>query len=72
MAPRSACRRQTVQTTFPRLMLDHAAQRPAAPALREKEYGIWQTLSWRELALLVRQLAGGLAAAGLVKGQMWW
>ena len=58
-----------MQTTFPRLMLDHAAQRPAAPALREKEYGIWQTLSWRELALLVRQLAGGLAAAGLAKGQ---
>jgi long-chain acyl-CoA synthetase len=50
-------------------MLDHAAQRPDAPALREKEYGIWQTLSWRELAALVRQLAGGLAAAGLHEGQ---
>jgi long-chain acyl-CoA synthetase len=58
-----------VQTTFPRLMLDHAAQRAEAPALREKEYGIWQTLSWRELALLVRHLAGGLAAAGLAPGQ---
>jgi long-chain acyl-CoA synthetase len=50
-------------------MLDHAAQRPDAPALREKEYGIWQTLSWRDLAALVRQLAGGLAAAGLREGQ---
>jgi long-chain acyl-CoA synthetase len=58
-----------VQTTFPRLMLDHAAQRPDAPALREKEYGIWQALGWRALALLVRHLAGGLAAAGLAKGQ---
>ncbi len=58
-----------VQTTFPRLLLDHAAQRPAAPALREKEYGIWQALNWRDLATLVRQLAGGLAAAGLGKGQ---
>ncbi len=58
-----------MHTTFPRLMLDHAKQRPAAPALREKEYGIWQTLSWSELALLVRHLAGGLAAAGLGKGQ---
>ncbi len=57
-----------MQTTFPRLMLDHAAQRPEAPALREKEYGIWQTLTWRDLATMVRALAGGLAAAGLSHG----
>ncbi|WP_457328954.1 AMP-dependent synthetase/ligase [Rhizobacter sp. P5_C2] len=56
-------------TTFPRLMLDHAAQRPDAPALREKEFGIWQTLSWAQLATLVRELAGGLAQAGLQRGQ---
>ncbi len=58
-----------MQTTFPRLLLDHAARRPDAPALREKEYGIWQALNWRDLAALVQQLAGGLAAAGLTKGQ---
>jgi long-chain acyl-CoA synthetase len=58
-----------VQTTFPRLLLDHAAKRPDAPALREKEYGIWQTLNWRDLATMVRALAGGLAAAGLSSGQ---
>jgi long-chain acyl-CoA synthetase len=58
-----------VQTTFPRLLLDHAAKRPGAPALREKEYGIWQTLNWRDLATMVRALAGGLAAAGLSSGQ---
>jgi long-chain acyl-CoA synthetase len=58
-----------VQTTFPRLMLQHAAERPQSPALREKEYGIWQTTTWGELAQLVRDLAGGLAAAGLARGQ---
>jgi len=58
-----------VQTTFPRLLLEHAQRRPGAPALREKVYGIWQTLSWSQLAELVRELAGGLAAAGLVRGQ---
>ena len=58
-----------MQTTFPRLLLDHAAKRPDAPALREKEYGIWQTLTWRDLATLVQHLAGGLAAAGLSAGQ---
>lgn len=58
-----------MQTTFPRLMFDHAARRPDAPALREKVYGIWQTLSWAQLAALVRELAGGFAAAGLQRGQ---
>ena len=57
-----------MQTTFPRLLLDHAAKRPQAPALREKVYGIWQTTSWSALAVLVRELAGGLAAAGVTRG----
>ena len=57
-----------MQTTFPRRLLEHAKTRPDAAALREKEYGIWQTLTWSALALLTRQLAGGLAAAGLKRG----
>jgi long-chain acyl-CoA synthetase len=58
-----------VQTTFTRLLLDHAARRPEAAALREKEFGIWQTLTWSALATLVRELACGLAQAGLQRGQ---
>lgn len=58
-----------MQTTFPRLLLDHAAQRPLEPAMREKEYGIWQALSWADLATLVEQLACGLHQAGLRRGQ---
>jgi long-chain acyl-CoA synthetase len=50
-------------------MLDHARQRPDAPALREKLYGIWQTTSWGALATLVRHLACGMAAAGLQRGE---
>ena len=53
-----------MQTTFPRLMLDHAQRRPQATALREKVYGIWQTTTWADLALLVRHMACGLHAAG--------
>jgi long-chain acyl-CoA synthetase len=49
-------------------MLEHAKARPQAPALREKVYGIWQALSWADLAALVRHLAGGLAEAGLKRG----
>jgi long-chain acyl-CoA synthetase len=50
-------------------MLEHAKQRPNAPALREKEYGIWQTTTWATLAALVRHLACGMAEAGLKRGQ---
>jgi long-chain acyl-CoA synthetase len=50
-------------------LLDHAARRPDAPALREKAFGVWQTLTWAELAVLVRELALGLAAAGLRRGE---
>ncbi len=58
-----------MQTTFVRLLLDHAAKRPDAAALREKEYGIWQTTTWGQLAVLVKRLAGGFAAAGMRRGQ---
>src|SRR5664280_916992 len=58
-----------MQTTFPRLLLNHAAQRPTEPAMREKEYGIWQALSWADLAVLVEHLSCGLHQAGLRPGQ---
>ncbi|GAC1356131.1 MAG: AMP-binding protein [Variovorax sp.] len=50
--------------TFPRLLLAHAAQRPDAPALREKDLGIWQTWGWSHAAREVRELACGLASLG--------
>ncbi len=58
-----------MQSTFPRLLLQHADARPDAAALREKEYGIWQTHTWRGLAALVERIAAGLQAAGLVRGE---
>jgi long-chain acyl-CoA synthetase len=57
-----------METTFPRLLLQHAAQRPADPAIREKEYGIWQTHTWSAMAGLVEHLACGLHEAGLAAG----
>ena len=36
--------------------------------MREKEYGIWQALSWADLATLVEHLACGLHQAGLRRG----
>ncbi|HEY1287822.1 MAG TPA: AMP-binding protein [Burkholderiales bacterium] len=46
----------------------HAQERGARPAIREKDRGIWQTWTWRQLADEVRVLAAGLAAEGLKRG----
>ena len=58
-----------MQTTFPRLLQKHAAERPQEPAIREKEYGIWQTHSWADLCRLVEHIACGLHQAGLRRGE---
>jgi long-chain acyl-CoA synthetase len=54
--------------TFPRLLLEHARQRPNEHALREKEYGIWQTWSWQRAADEVRWMACGLTSLGFKAG----
>ena len=54
--------------TFPKLLLEHARVRPDRPANREKDYGIWQSWSWAEVAAEVEALACGLAASGFRRG----
>ena len=58
-----------MQTTFPRLLIQHASARPDAPAMREKEYGIWQTTTWRQMLDRVRHIAAGLHQLGLHRGE---
>ncbi len=58
-----------MRSTFPQLLLAHAARRPDAPAMREKEYGIWQTTSWSHMVALVKHIACGLHQAGLHRGE---
>lgn len=58
-----------VEDTFPKLLARQAATRPDAPAFREKEYGIWQTYSWRQSLAEVERLASGLAANGFKRGE---
>ncbi|MRD48853.1 AMP-binding protein [Caenimonas koreensis DSM 17982] len=58
-----------METTFPRLLLKHASERPAAAAMREKEYGIWQSHTWQAMAELVANIACGLHQAGLARGE---
>src|SRR5210317_510210 len=54
--------------TFPKLLQSHVKSRPARPAMREKDLGIWQSWSWAEAASEIRALACGLASLGLKRG----
>ncbi len=55
--------------TFPRLLLQHVRARPDAVAMREKDLGIWQSWTWRQVADNVRDLACGLNALGFRRGE---
>jgi long-chain acyl-CoA synthetase len=55
--------------TFPKLLLANARQRAELPASREKEYGIWQSWTWAEVAEETRALALGLVKLGVQPGE---
>ncbi|MGI9575102.1 AMP-binding protein [Alloalcanivorax xenomutans] len=54
--------------TFPKLLIHNAEHRPNVDAMREKDLGIWQTWTWRQVYKEVEALAGGLKALGLQRG----
>ncbi len=54
--------------TFPKLLLNHARVRGDKIAMREKDLGIWQAWTWREVLDEVRAMACGLAALGFQRG----
>jgi long-chain acyl-CoA synthetase len=58
----------TADDTFPKLLARNALLRGSRPAMREKDYGIWQTWSWAEAADQARALACGLASLGMARG----
>jgi long-chain acyl-CoA synthetase len=57
-----------VTETFPRLVRDNARTRPERVAIREKDYGIWQSYTWREYYEQGRLIALGLASLGFRRG----
>lgn len=59
-----------VHDTFPKLLAFNAATAPEAVALREKEFGIWNEISWAEYQQRVRRLALGLHALGIRRGDV--
>ncbi|KGF70427.1 long-chain fatty acid--CoA ligase [Hoeflea sp. BAL378] len=54
--------------TFPQYLLLNAKRFATRPAMRFKDYGIWQSWSWSEQRDEIRDLALGLKAMGLSEG----
>jgi len=54
--------------TFPKLIRRNATERPDVPAYREKEYGIWQTYTWKDVYDNSRALGLGMVDLGLQRG----
>ena len=55
-------------TTVPQLFWQRVGKWTDNIALREKRYGIWQEITWREYGRCARNVALGLLALGLEKG----
>ncbi len=51
--------------TFPHILIDNAKKfPPTKAAMREKDYGIWQSYSWQDYLEQVKDFALGLASLG--------
>ena len=57
-----------VPATLPGLLARRAAEHPDRIALREKEFGIWQEITWAGFLARVRSFALGLVDLGIEKG----
>jgi len=56
------------EDTFPKLVKLNAERVPKKIAIREKEYGIWQSYTWRDYFEQSRLIALGLASLGFARG----
>ncbi len=54
--------------TFPKLVRLNAERFPQKIAIREKDYGIWQSYTWRDYFEQARLIALGLASLGFARG----
>ena len=54
--------------TFPKLVRENAERFGRRVAIREKDYGIWQSYTWRDYFDQARLIALGLASLGFARG----
>jgi len=56
--------------TLPQMFVNAVAKRGDAVWLRQKELGLWQSATWREVGTIVREITNGLAALGFAPGEV--
>ncbi|WP_050928307.1 AMP-dependent synthetase/ligase [Aestuariivita boseongensis] len=54
--------------SVPQMVSEHAAARPDAVAMRQKEYGIWNELTWTDVQEIMQAGAAGLIGLGVEAG----
>ncbi len=60
---------KNMASSFPALFFQQVDVQADRVALRRKEYGIWNRITWTEYGQMVREAAAGLLAMGLERGE---
>src|SRR2546421_12770294 len=55
--------------TVPKMFWHGVKERGAQVSLRQKHFGIWQSISWAEFGRIAREIGMGLAALGFAPGE---
>ena len=56
--------------TLPKLFLKKTAERGNRVAMREKDFGIWQSYTWNDYRARACEIANGLLSLGLQRGDV--
>ncbi len=64
----SLVQKRQMPDTFPKYLLLNAERFADRPAIREKDLGIWQSWTWKEMKEEIVALASGLATLGFQRG----
>ena len=55
--------------TFPKLLIENARRFGDRPAIREKDFGIWQAWTWGQMKDEIAAMTAGLHAFGFKRGE---
>ena len=59
---------ETQAATFPHLFFRQVNNQQQRIALRRKDYGIWNRITWQQYGQMVQEVAAGLISSGLERG----
>lgn len=57
-----------LKDTYPKMLLQHSKSRPRELSMRKKDFGIWNSYTWKDVYENVKHMALGLKSLGLERG----